>query len=681
MISDFQILIVYHGTQSNQKARKSGYMMIHPPAVYPNSTHNEALAVGRLENAARRVRSRFLVWSQREERFALLRLGIAALFIMLLSGFYSKMSASQVALGWVFFFVLFFVLSALHRRLKRVRERCDGVLNVLTAERQRLLRDWESLRQGRSSQQTERWHNTMMAAPDHPYRSDLELTGTTQLWLDTCTLPEGSARLASEILSCATHPPTQEALSHRQKIVSMLAVQSQALRRWESYRFGVARKEFELPNALRAPETDEQMTQQLRKNESERTPRGLIELSVALVALAQLWIWLFQFFPAMLRFLETSDASVLNRPLTLLLPVLLVGAVLWESWRKRVQASEGMLGLRELKVLSALEDVARFVPKHAGLVPVSEGKRFKVLRTTFELGEVRRNPIVWLLLNVLIPYDALSFMVTLLAHRLIDGRFKQWWDTVVEFDFLAALARVKLENREFVWAEPSQRGVSAVQIGHPLLRRSVRVGHDLELNEEQRCMLLTGSNMSGKSTLLRALAFNTILQQLGTVVCAHSLTTPRLEVLCAIQVTDSLESGASYFYAEVKRLAGVLGRLQEKKDEGIERLFLIDEIFRGTNNRERFIGSWQVISALLSTGALGVLTTHDLALTSLEQSVSGVKNFHLRETVGAEGLLEFDYILRSGPCPTTNALIIMKHAGLPVDLEFEPKTVERSANV
>ncbi|MEY2988361.1 MAG: hypothetical protein RJB13_1882 [Pseudomonadota bacterium] len=656
-------------------------MMVTQAVATQNSNHNEANAIDRLENAAQRVRNRLSVWSRREEKFALLRLGCAALLIMVLSGFYSTMSASQVAVGWVCFFVFFFILSAIHRRLKKVRERCDGVLNVLTSERHRLMRDWESLRQSRSRQQIERWQETLVVSSEHPYRSDLELTGSTQLWLDTCTLPEGSVRLANELLSCATHPPAQEELNLRKDIVAALAVHSQALRRWESYRFGESRKEFERPILNASLDTEVISAQQNLENDSERTPRGLIELSVATIALVQLWIWLFQFFPAMLKFLETSESSVLNRPLTSLFPVLLLGAVLWESWRKRVQASEGMLGLRELKVLEALEDVARFVPEQSRLIPVSEGRRFKLLRATFELGEVRRNPIVWLLLNVLIPYDALSFVVTLLAHRVIDGRFQQWWKAVVEFDFLAALARIKLENKEFVWAEPSQRGVLAIQMGHPLLRRSVRVGHNIDLNEEQRCMLLTGSNMSGKSTLLRALAFNTLLRQLGTVVCAQALTSPRLEVLCAIQVTDSLESGASYFYAEVKRLAGLLKRLQEKKEAGVERLFLIDEIFRGTNNRERFIGSWQVIAALVSSGALGILTTHDLALTSLEKVVFGVKNFHLRETVGADGLLEFDYILRDGPCPTTNALIIMKHAGLPVDIEFKLKTEEGSPNV
>lgn len=652
--------------------------MDHPAAGNQNTKTNQLSAYARLENAARRVEKRLSLWSRREDRFALLRLAVVAVFIMLLSGFYSKMSAAQVVLGWLVFFALFFFLSHLHKRLKKVRECCDGILNVLSCERQRLMRDWDSLRESRARHQFESWQNQMRFPEEHPYRSDLELAGTTQLWLDTCTLPEGSSHLAAELLTCAVRPPAQDVLEQRKHIVSLLAAQSQALRRWESFRFGSARKEFELTSSISSLDASHHTGSDY---ESDRSARGLIELTVALIAVAQLGIWLFLLGPAMLQFLETSDPAVLSRPLTTFFPVLLLGAVVWESWRKRVQASEGMLGLRELKVLSALEEVARCMPADSRLVPVSEGRRFKILRTTFELGEIRRNPIVWLLLNVLIPYDALSFGVTLLAHRLIDGRFEHWWKSVVEFDFHAALARVKLENKEFVWAEASQQGICATQLGHPLIRRDVRVGHDLELNSQQRCMMLTGSNMSGKSTLLRALAFNTLLRQLGTVVCAQTLITPRLEVLCAIQVTDSLESGASYFYAEVKRLAGLLQRLKENKEESVERLFLIDEIFRGTNNRERFIGSWQVIAALLSTGALGVLTTHDLALTALEKEVSGVKNFHLRETVGADGLLQFDYILRNGPCPTTNALIIMKQAGLPVEVNFTPTGDGRGSNV
>ena len=405
------------------------------------------------------------------------------------------------------------------------------------------------------------------------------------------------------------------------------------------------------------------------------TQRWLHEAFVWGMVAAQLTFLALYLIPALRLFLVTADATHLLEPLTLYFPVLLIGALIWESWRRRVQNTTGALGLRELKVLAALEDVARRVPgekSHRAIVPVSAGRRFRFLRTTFELGEVRRNPIVWLLLNAIVPYDAITFAVTLVAHRLIDGRFEQWWCDVVEFDFQAALARVKLENPEFCLPDLSSEAFEARALAHPLISVGHRVGNDVTLNSSDRCLLLTGSNMAGKSTLLRAVGFNVLLAQMGTVVSASAFRSPPLEILCAIQVSDSLESGASYFYAEVRRLAAVLARLQDKNVASVRKLFLIDEIFRGTNNRERFLGSWQVISALLGTGSFGLLTTHDLALTSLENQVSGVRNFHLRETVGLQGKLEFDYLLRSGPCPTTNALIIMKQAGLPVEVDFNP---------
>lgn len=634
-----------------------------------------------LVRARDRVHKRLAIWSRREERFALTRLITAAIVLMILSGLYAKMSAAQVATGWLLFFGLFYLLSRLHRRLQSVRERCEGVFQVLVSEQQRLQRDWEHLRQSRTRRRSERWHEVMTRSQEHPYRSDLDLNGSTQLWLDTCTLPEGSERLSRTLLECGTHPPSPAVLEQRRSIVTALAAQSQALRRWESYRLGSSEKEFELPVQAPSPSQEADSAEATHdRTDAVEGNRLLSEVLLGVIALGQLWIWTFHLLPAAGEFLKSSDASVLNRPLTLFFPVLILGAVIWESWKKKIQSSEGLPGLRELKVLAALEDVAKRMPasQAARLVPVSEGRRFKFLRTTFELGEVRRNPIAWLLFNVLLPYDALTFAVTLLAHRLIEGQFRQWWQDVVAFDFHCALARVKLENREFVWAQDESETISAVGLGHPLIRKSERVGNDFVLNSQQRCMMLTGSNMAGKSTLLRSLAFNTLLNQMGTVVCARVFASPRIEVLCAIQVTDSLESGASYFYAEVKRLAGLLRRLEEESQGDVRRLFLIDEIFRGTNNRERFLGSWQVVAALLSTGAFGVLTTHDLALTDLEKDVSGVRNYHLRETVGENGLLDFDYILRSGPCPTTNALIIMQQAGLPVKLDFNPSAEMRS---
>jgi hypothetical protein len=631
--------------------------------------------LSRLSRAQSRVAKRLDVWSTREDRFALVRLLLAVVLVMVLVGFYRKMDASQVFLGWLGFFVVFFSLSAVHQKLKRVRARCEGLAGVFATESQRLERDWNALRQIRSQHSTALWAQQDEQSKEHPYKSDFDLAGLPSLWLDTCTLEEGSARLKNELLMRGQSPLTVDELATRRKRIEELSGQSKSLRRWESYRFGSWSGELvkvaddgEAGKEADNSAADETLSPVARRN--------ILEAVLWLCVVVQLGVWTGLFLPNLLSFVDSADTLALSRPLSIFIPILLVSAAFWETWRRRVQMSSGSLGLRELKVLNALEDVHRCLPEAArrqSLVPVAAGRRFRFLRLTFELGEVRRNPIVWLLLNAIVPYDAITFAVTLMAHRALEGRFEDWWNDVVDFDFACALARVKLENPEFSQAEFTDDGVAALQISHPLIPAHHRVGNDLQLDSQQRCVLLTGSNMAGKSTLLRAIGFNALLAQMGCVVCAQKMSLPRVEILCAIQVSDSLESGASYFYAEVKRLALVLERLKNT-NSGQNKLFLIDEIFRGTNNRERFLGSWQVISALLRTGAFGVLTTHDLALTSLEEEVAGVRNFHLRETVGERGTLEFDYLLRPGPCPTTNALIIMQQAGLPVELDFQPGT-------
>jgi hypothetical protein len=646
----------------------------------PDQTAKFEARLERLRRAQSRVNLRLNLWAAREDRYALGRLLVAVAIVTVLVGFYKKLDASQVFLGWICFFAAFFAMSFVHRKLKRVRSRLEGLTGVLSAEMMRLQRDWIELRKNRPPFADEVWRTAGQPEAEHPYRSDFDLAGLPALWLDTCTLEEGCGKLAEEMLTRGRAPLSEEDLQLRVRRTDELAVQSKALRRWESYRFGSWASDLHkvrdenlsgdnAPAAADATEDAKDAHSALRPE----TQRLLLEAVLFVLVIVQLVIWTRMFLPGLIAFMESADTARLSEPMSVFVPVLLVSALIWEMWRRKVVLISGALGLRELKVLNALEDVQKCVAgvQKKGLIPVSAGRRFRFLRLTFELAEVRRNPIVWILLNVLVPYDAVSFAVTLMAHRTIDGRFQDWWKDVVDFDFHAALARVQLENPEFTHAQTNAQVIRATAMAHPLLPASSRVGNDVHLDNQQRCMLLTGSNMAGKSTLLRAVGMNALLAQMGSVVCARSFALPRVEILCAIQVSDSLESGASYFYAEVRRLVSVLDSLRQKSGDS-EKLFLIDEIFRGTNNRERFLGSWQVISALLNTGAYGVLTTHDLALTRLENEVEGVRNFHLRETVGSQGQLEFDYLLRSGPCPTTNALIIMQQAGLPVALDFKP---------
>jgi DNA mismatch repair ATPase MutS len=171
--------------------------------------------------------------------------------------------------------------------------------------------------------------------------------------------------------------------------------------------------------------------------------------------------------------------------------------------------------------------------------------------------------------------------------------------------------------------------------------------------------------MAGKSTFLRSVGLNTCLAYAGAPVNADRLRLSLFRLFTCIKVSDSVQDGLSYFYAEVRRLKLLLDAVELRNE--IPVLFLIDEIFRGTNNRERHIGSEAYIRSLSNNGnALGLIATHDLDLTKLADGIVGISNFHFREEIG-DGRMVFDYLLRQGPCPTTNALKIMRIEGLPVD--------------
>ncbi|MER3424805.1 MAG: DNA mismatch repair protein MutS, partial [Nitrospiraceae bacterium] len=187
--------------------------------------------------------------------------------------------------------------------------------------------------------------------------------------------------------------------------------------------------------------------------------------------------------------------------------------------------------------------------------------------------------------------------------------------------------------------------------------------NDLDLGGVGRVMMITGSNMSGKSTFLRTIGINTCLAQAGAPVCADSFEWTWVRIFCCIRIDDSLEAGLSFFYAEVKRLKRLLDAAHDHSAPPV--LFLIDEIFKGTNNRERLIGSRAYIKALAGSNGFGLVTTHDIELAELENEIPQVTNAHFQETVEANEL-KFDYTLRPGPCPTTNALRIMAIEGLPV---------------
>jgi hypothetical protein len=263
----------------------------------------------------------------------------------------------------------------------------------------------------------------------------------------------------------------------------------------------------------------------------------------------------------------------------------------------------------------------------------------------------------------------------LLRWRARAGvHLRAWLDALGEVEALASLGAFSFEHPDFAWPvlipEPL---FEAEVLGHPLIADGQRVGNDVSLPSPGRVLVVTGSNMSGKSTLLRAVGANAVLASAGAPVCARSLRMGPLRVATSMRIEDSLEGGISHFYAELRRLKRIIDLSKSPDPPGTREgalpaavLFLLDEILHGTNSRERIVGAGAVVRELVARGALGMVSTHDLGITVLQQELEGrVENAHFEEQVVGE-TMTFDYVLRPGVVQTSNALRLMRAVGIDV---------------
>ncbi len=314
--------------------------------------------------------------------------------------------------------------------------------------------------------------------------------------------------------------------------------------------------------------------------------------------------------------------------------------------------------LRRLRRAGRPELNALLSPFEGPRNPAVELKRLE--RITGFLG-VRQNPLLHLGMNLTFPWDFFWTLRLEKVRREIAESLPDWLFRLAEVEALASLAEWQATHPTYnLPTFSATTELHAVNLGHPLISPEKRVSNDLPLGADTKCLLITGSNMSGKSTFLRSLGINLVLAKAGTSVCAKSFAVYPARLYTSLRVEDSLEDNLSSFYAEVKELKQILD------SASVGTFFLIDEIFRGTNNRERLIGSRAYLRGLARTKAIGLVTTHDLELTSLASEFPGFKNGHFREDIH-DGKMTFSYRLSTGPCPTTNALQVMKLAGLPIE--------------
>jgi len=486
------------------------------------------------------------------------------------------------------------------------------------------------------------------APPDHVYAKDLNVFGEGSLFELLCVARTSIGRqgLASYLLE----PCSAEEAMLRQQAVRELTGRVDL------------RERLATLGELEAAESNLSTFEDWLSSEPFRFPRPLAVVTMvtssALLAAAIVVL--------------LTGQSFLNRLEPWVLPLVAFHTAIGLVYRERVNRTHDLL-----RPVAAELPVLR---EGLGLLETQDFQSIKLRQIVARLGSssksLRRLERLLLALNERHNPMLYALSLPLLAGTQLCAAIQRWRDTNgealrgwmsvwAEFEALNALAAYAYENPDNTYPEFANGTAcfEAIGMGHPLLPHHSCVANDVELKRGLQFLVLSGSNMAGKSTLLRAIGLNTTLAFAGAPVRARTLRlSSGLPVFASVSISDSLMSGKSRFQAEVERLRQAI----ECARGGKSVLFLVDEIFGGTNSRDRRIAAEAVVRTLVEHGAIGVLSTHDLALTEIAsaEGLSGL-NVHMGSRDGTDPM-DFDYRLRPGITQESNALAIARMSGVPV---------------
>jgi hypothetical protein len=606
----------------------------------------------RLENHLKRL-------DQLDQRFFLLRVGTllgGGTLALVLLFWGPGRSGIWISAATLFAFTLVVIL---HRRVDRARLHLTTAFSQVSTQIARMILDWSGIPEPPAS-----FIETLSPTDDksgapHPFSMDLDMIGKRSVHqlLDTATSVGGSQRLGSWLLAPVPNP---EYIKDRRALI-------QEMLELPGFRTHLAFSSRLVKEQASGYWNADRILSWLEDSGSHSLLPVLLSLSgLALLNITLLILYILQFLPA--YWIWT---------------VALYAFIYLYKYRVYETLFEDTFKLGES--LSQLRRVLEYLEKY----PYPEGSALSKLCSPFTLPGRKPSTflqkIVWIttaasmgnnmflafFFNAILPWN---FIFSHLLNRYksaLSTSLPVWLDTWYELEALNSLANLAYLNPAYTFPEVSSSAedlarpaFEAKAIGHPLIAHSVKVRNDYSIRSLGEIAIITGSNMSGKSTFLRTVGVNLALAYTGGPVDAEHMSTLLFRLFTVIQVSDSLSNGISYFYAEVRRLKALLDALGEQGEYPL--FFLIDEIFRGTNNRERRIGSRSYIRSLARGNGAGLISTHDLELVKLADESRAIHNYHFREEV-SDGRMVFDYLLRPGPSPTTNALKIMEMEGLPVE--------------
>ena len=563
-------------------------------------------------------------------------------FLLLLAVAWLSLIENSVSPTWLFApLAVFIVLMLLHARLFKQQKRSQRAEQFYLRRLEHLAGRWSG--QGNSG--------IRYSDPNHPYSSDLDIFGEASLFEFLC---DARTRLGEDTLASWLNASTDlDTIKNRQQAVEELR----------------HHLEFREDIALLDETSDADLDQKALRHWIEKANpisnwQRVIAMVLGSAAVVAILLW------------------ALGYGTTLLLIVIVLEIIFYMTNFQKIrsiaiEAEQASATLSIVSQMLALIEQKRF--KTSLLVQLTEklqpngqapSQQIDQLQNLIsQLNQCTSNQMV------IAPAFLLGLPVHA-AHRLeqwrkrIGPEIPQWLEVVGQVEALSSLARYAFDNPDNPFPdlvpESETSCFDASELSHPLIPSRERVANDIQINSQQCLIMVSGSNMSGKSTLLRTIGVNVVLAYCGAPVQASRLRTSRFVIGSAMRANDSLKQGASFFYAVISRIKCVVDLARQP----IPLLFLLDEILQGTNSHDRLIGAKAIIYQLVNSGALGLVTTHDLALTEIVDSLGKrAINIHFQDHI-ENGQISFDYKIRKGVIQKSNGLDLMQMIGLDISSDM-----------
>lgn len=566
---------------------------------------------------------------------------LVIVIIMMALGYflYSKNSLIPLILSEVLLIAAFIVVATYHNKLINKKEKVERFLEINEKGVKRINGEFKSIEDDGSEYIND----------SHPFSSDIDIFGKSSLFqLINDTLTKGGREKLVKSLSLEKLPSKEE-IHNKQKGIEELGKKIE----WRQEL--LVRGKSKLNSKKREVNELEAL---LKWSNSSSKKRGSKKL-IAYIFIALTFVSIVS---AILKFITPSYV------LLFLMVNFVVIKLLTKDYKEDILLINDIKGTVKsyseiLKMIENEEFDSEYLKAIKKKLNNSEGiscsEEMKKLSNLLDwVGDSSSNAY-YLILNILI------FSDVFIMENLEDWKKKNskelenWLDVMSEIDSLVSISNLYFDFED--WNFPSisdKKEIRGKKIGHPLIgERAVR--NDYSLSDGKRVTLITGSNMSGKSTFLRTIGLNLLLAYIGAPVYSEEFTCGIFNIYTCMRTKDNLEESISSFYAEILRIKILI----EATKRGEDVFFLLDEIFKGTNSVDRHTGATELINQLIDGGAMGLVSTHDLELCDLEEHDSRIENYNFREYY-ENNKIKFDYKLRKGKSETQNAIHLMKLAGI-----------------